>query len=116
MRAQALCALPPSVKTTLFCLFLCACTSAESTGLTSENVTCDSSLTYANFGENFISTNCLSCHASKERPTLSTQAQVQAASSEILQEAVYTTAMPEDSDLALADRKLLGQWLKCGAP
>ena len=94
---------------------LTACTSASSTGLTADNLTCDSTLTYANFGSDFVSTNCLSCHASKERPALSTQAEVQASSARILQVAVYTTVMPENADLSVDERKLLGEWLKCGA-
>jgi uncharacterized membrane protein len=95
---------------------LAGCTSVTSTGITSASLSCDSSLTYANFGESFISTNCLSCHASNEHPTLSTQAEVQANSSQILQEAVYTNAMPQNADLSNDERTLLGNWLTCGAP
>lgn len=97
-------------------LLLAACTSASSTGLTSADLSCDSSLTYANFGSAFMTTNCLSCHASKERPTLSTQAQVEANSASILQQAVYTTAMPQDNDISLDERTMLGNWLACGTP
>ncbi len=109
------------MKHLLFCLAAlsaaCAgCTSTSSTGITSSDITCDSSLTYANFGESFISTNCLSCHATKANPKLSTQALVQSNINRILQQAVYTNAMPEDADLATADRTKLGQWLQCGAP
>jgi len=91
--------------------FLVACSSSQPTGITA---TCDTTLTYANFGSAFISDNCLSCHATKERPTLSTQAQVQQNLSKILDEAVYTTSMPEDSDMSNADRQQLGNWLACG--
>jgi uncharacterized membrane protein len=97
--------------------FLVACTSgAESTGI--EPMSCDpaSTLTYANFGAAFIRDNCLSCHDSKESPRLITQAAVQANASDILQEAVYTKAMPEDADISLAEREMLGNWLACGAP
>lgn len=90
---------------------LFACSSSQPTGITA---TCDTTLTYANFGETFISDNCLSCHANKERPTLSTQAQVQQNLSKIMSEAVYSTSMPEDADMALADRQMLGNWLACG--
>lgn len=97
---------------------LAACTSASSTGITASSLTCptDSTLTYASFGSAFIETNCLSCHATKERPTLATQAEVKANSARILEQAVYTNAMPQDADMALTDRQQLGEWLKCGAP
>jgi len=93
-----------------------ACTSASSTGITSSDITCDQSLSYASFGSDFIATNCLSCHASKENPRLSTQSEVKANISKILDQAVYTDAMPQDSSMANADRIKLGQWLSCGAP
>ena len=63
-----------------------------------------------------MSDYCLSCHASKESPRLSTQAQVQAAATRILDEAVYTTARPEGRGISVAERELLGEWLACGAP
>ncbi|MBV8759868.1 MAG: hypothetical protein JO257_21440 [Deltaproteobacteria bacterium] len=103
-------------KTFLCAALLAACTSASSTGITSANLSCDSSLTYANFGSAFIQTNCLSCHATKEQPTLSTQAQILANSSRILEQAVYTTAMPQDTNISNAERQMLGDWLQCGAP
>ena len=104
------------MKHLLFAIALTtACTSSSSTGITSSQITCDSSLTYANFGESFMQTNCLSCHASKENPHLSTQGEVQANASKILDQAVYTDTMPQDSSMANADRVKLGQWLSCGA-
>jgi len=93
-----------------------ACTGAQSTGITESQLTCDTSLTYASFGQAFMSTNCGGCHAGKERPDLSTQAAVRSNSARILQEAVYTTAMPQDADISKDERMLLGQWLTCGAP
>lgn len=104
------------MKHLLFALALSACTSTSSTGITSSDLTCDSSLTYASFGSDFIATNCLSCHASKENPRLSTQTEVRANASRILDQAVYSDAMPQDSSMANADRIKLGQWLACGAP
>lgn len=106
------------MKQLLFCLAVAtaACSSSTSTGITSSDITCDSTLTYASFGESFISTNCLSCHATKENPRLSTQTQVQSNINKILDQAVYTNAMPEDADIAMTDRTKLGQWLACGAP
>lgn len=97
-------------------LALGACTSASSTGISEVSCPQDSTLTYASFGQAFFTDNCLSCHASKEKPILSTQDQIQANSARILQEAVYTTAMPEDADMTLAERQMLGEWLACGAP
>jgi uncharacterized membrane protein len=102
-------------KLSLVLSVLAGCTSVGPTGLTSQNVTCDTTLTYENFGSDFISTNCLSCH-NNESPRLTTQAQIQSNASRILQEAVYTNAMPENNDISLDERKLLGQWLTCGAP
>lgn len=95
---------------------LASCTTAQSTGIATVSCPTDSTLTYANYGQQFFTDNCLSCHATKERPTLSTQAQIQAHASSILQEAVYTNAMPEDADLTTAERETLGEWLACGAP
>lgn len=95
---------------------LAACTTAESTGIATVSCPTDSTLTYANFGASFMTTYCLSCHQTKENPKLGTQALIQSHASSILQEAVYTTAMPEDADLTTAEREQLGEWLACGAP
>jgi uncharacterized membrane protein len=103
-------------RITLLFLALTACTTAQSTGISAVSCAPDNTLTYASYGQAFIQDNCLSCHKSKERPYLNTQAQVQANASKILQQAVYTTAMPEDADMAIADRETLDQWLACGAP
>lgn len=99
----------------VFAMFAAACTNS-STGITQADITCDSSLTYANFGESFISEYCGSCHAGKQSPNLSTQAGVQANSSRIIDEAVYSSNMPEDGSLTTEQRTMLGQWLECGAP
>ena len=48
--------------------------------------------------------------------SLTTQADVQRYAASILDEAVYTDAMPEGRDMALATREQLGEWLACGAP
>ena len=45
-----------------------------------------------------------------------TQAAVKAESSQILDAAVYTDAMPGSGSMTLDERKLLGEWLVCGAP
>lgn len=106
------------MRTHLFalCLALGACTSATSTGISDVTCPTTSTLTYANFGAAFFADNCSSCHVSKEKPTLSTQAQILANRDQILREAVYTTAMPEDADISIAERQMLGEWLACGAP
>lgn len=106
------------MKHVMALLLTVGCTGAESTGITASTLQCptDSTLTYETFGESFISDNCLECHASKEKPLLNTQAQVQANASKILEEAVYTTAMPEDGSMTTAQREMLGEWIKCGTP
>lgn len=103
------------MRSLLFIVVLAGC-GAQSTGITESDLTCDTSLTYANFGQAFIETNCSSCHAGKDSPNLSSQSAVKSNSSRILQEAVYTTAMPDGADLSNDERMLLGQWLTCGAP
>ena len=105
-------------KLLLCSALLAACTSATSTGITSSNLSCpsDSTLTYANFGSDFMSTNCLSCHATRDSPHLTTQATIQANASRILDQAVYSTAMPQGGDLSTEERQMLGEWLACGAP
>lgn len=89
-----------------------------STGITAAEIACPTTqtLTYANFGEPLIAEQCLECHTTKERPYLDTQARVQAAISDILSEAVYSSSMPEDGGMTDEERTLLGQWLMCGAP
>ena len=96
-------------------LVLTACTT-QSTGITQSEISCDSTLTYANFGQAFMATNCGSCHGARTNPNLSTQAAVQSNSSRIIQAAVYTTTMPANGDLSTEERTMLGQWLSCGAP
>jgi uncharacterized membrane protein len=95
-----------------------ACTSDTSTGITAADVTCPSgsTLTYANFGASFLADHCLSCHTSQQRPTLTSQAQVQANASAIVNAAVMSTVMPQGTAVSTAERKLLGEWLACGAP
>ena len=97
---------------------LSACTGANSTGI--EPVSCPpagTTLTYANFGEELFAANCTTsgCHDRKS-PQLTTQAAIQQHASAILDEAVYTDAMPENHDMPLMEREKLGEWLACGAP
>lgn len=98
-------------------LGLAACD--DSTGITAAQIACPDpqTLTYANFGAQFMTDHCTECHKQGgERPNLATQAQVQAAAGEVIDMAVYRSAMPEDSDLSNDVRIQLGQWLTCGAP
>jgi uncharacterized membrane protein len=98
-------------------LALVACSSgAQSTGIATVSCPTDSTLTYANFGSAFMTSNCLSCHTSKDSPTLTSQSQIKVNASRILDAAVYTTAMPQDNGMAVAEREMLGEWLACGAP
>jgi hypothetical protein len=95
-----------------------ACSGANSTGI--EPVSCPptgTTLTYLNFGEDMIATNCANagCH-DRKAPQLTTQAAIIANKDAILDEAVYTDAMPENHDMLLEDRRKLGEWLACGAP
>lgn len=81
----------------------------------------NSTLTYANFGQVFIDSNCLGCHAGRDNPMLTTQAAVQAARDAIDRAAAAgpnatNTYMPKDHDIAVAQRQQLGEWLACGAP
>lgn len=105
------------MKLALLAIALAGCTStAESTGIADLSCPTDSTLTYANFGSTFLTDNCLECHDGKEKPNLSTQAAVQSNASMMLEEAVYTNAMPDGSAMTNDERELLGEWLACGAP
>ncbi len=81
----------------------------------------NSTLTYANFGEAFFADNCLSCHTSRQRPTLTTQAAIQANIDYIDRLAAagpnsVNTTMPQQGSVSVEQRTLLGEWLACGAP
>lgn len=104
-----------SIARLVFLVVLGACDTATSTGIQTVSCPTDSTLTYANFGSAFMTNYCLDCHSGKESPSLNTQAKVQSNISHILQEAVYTNAMPEDEDITTAEREMLGEWLACGA-
>src|ERR1044072_2230520 len=90
-------------------LLVAACTAgASSTGISQLSCPPDSTLDYANFAQDAISTHCLSCH-DNESPRLVTQAQIQAQASHILDAAVYTDAMPASGGMTLEERKMLGE-------
>lgn len=102
--------------TFLLLMAVTACTTAQSTGISAVSCPPDSTYTYQTFGQAFMQDNCLSCHATGARPLLTTQAQIQANATRILDNAVYTDAMPQDGNMAIEDRQALGQWIACGAP
>jgi uncharacterized membrane protein len=101
----------------LACL-VAACSSDSSTGIDTSTLTCppDSQLTYEGYGKLVIEEQCLSCHASKERPFLNTLEDVRKNRTAILSAAVASTSMPQDNDMLLEQREILGEWLVCGAP
>ena len=106
------------VRFALVAALLSACTSANSTGIAP--VSCPPTgtpLTYENFGDELIANHCTTsgCHDRKS-PVLTTQAAVREHTSAILDEAVYTDAMPDNHDMPLMEREKLGEWLACGAP
>ena len=97
-------------------LSLVACSSgATSTGISELSCPTDSTLTYANFAQDSIATHCMSCH-DKQSPRLGTQTDVRLHTTQILDTAVYTDGMPQSGGMTLDERKLLGEWLVCGAP
>jgi hypothetical protein len=81
----------------------------------------DSTLTYANFGEAFFLSKCLSCHAGKESPGLASLYQIRANIDEIDRAAAagpnaVNTYMPESGSVSEEERRQLGEWLASGAP
>jgi uncharacterized membrane protein len=105
-------------RAVLVCLVLAACATNSSSGIDPASITCppDSTLTYENFGQVLIADQCLSCHASKQSPTLTTQEAIQSNRQAILKVTVTGTKMPKDASMPLEERELLGEWLACGAP
>jgi len=106
------------IRALLLAASVVACTSSSSTGISTSDLTCptDSTLTYDNFGADFVSANCLSCHASSQTPNLATQAAVKTYKSTIIRVAVTSSAMPPGGSVTMEERQLLGEWLTCGAP
>ncbi len=94
------------------------CTNSSSSGITAAELSCppDSTLTYENFGKSFFADNCLSCHATRDRPTLTSAANIVANKQSIISAAVLSTKMPQRTSLSTDERSLLGEWLTCGAP
>ena len=104
-------------------LALPACSSEGLGDPTGSTCPDDSTLTYANFGQAFFRTNCLSCHSSSgpESPKFDTLAQIQGNTGDIDRAAAagpsaVNTYMPESGSVSEAERRQLGEWLACGAP
>jgi hypothetical protein len=100
---------------------LAACSSSVNGQPTGSTCPSDSTLTYQNFGQAFIASNCLACHTNRESPALTSQQAIQANIGEIDLVAAagpnaVNTGMPEGSSISTADRTKLGEWLACGAP
>ena len=103
-----------------FSFFALACSASSKGNPTGSTCPQGSTLTYANFGQAFVQSNCLACH-NRQSPNLTTQAAVQAARSDIDQVAAAgpnatNTVMPEDHSVSAEERAKLGEWLACGAP
>lgn len=87
-----------------------------------------STVTYATFGQTFLTTYCLGCHggtvtgaARQGAPTdavFDTLAEVKAASRKLMTEVVTKRTMPFGNAMKPTDaeRTEFGQWLSCGAP
>jgi hypothetical protein len=103
------------------CLALFGCGSDGPGGSTGSVCPTSSALNYESFGQTFMATHCLSCHASKESPPFNTVEQIRARASDIDRAAAAgpsatNTYMPEDGSVPLEERQKLGEWLACGAP
>lgn len=98
-----------------------ACASPKASGATCPP---SSTLTYESFGKAFFETNCNGCHSSTtkgESPLFDDVASIRAHRASIDEQAAAgpsstNDGMPDDGDLAKAEREKLGQWLACGAP
>jgi uncharacterized membrane protein len=94
-----------------------AASCVEDTSIDPTEVYCppDSTLTYANFGDSFISANCMSCHRSRT-PKLTSHEAIVTSSAAIIDQAVTSSNMPDGASLTTQQRTELGYWLACGAP
>ncbi len=101
-------------------LMIAGCGEDSGSGSGATGTTCPTggtTLTYQNFGQSFMDTNCTRCHAG-----FSTVAGVRASSASIDAQAgsgpnATNTAMPTSNPKpTVAERKQLSEWLACGAP
>lgn len=104
----------------LIFLFLIDCGGdpAGGTGIDINALECppSSTLTYQNYTAQWIEDRCLRCHTGQAKPMLGTYESVMANQDDILETTVGSTMMPEDRNIPLEERKLLGEWYACGAP
>ncbi len=100
--------------------FLIGCSgdSAGGTGIDIDALECppSSTLTYQNYTAEWIQDRCLRCHSGQSKPMLTSIESVMANKQAILESTVATTAMPEDLNIPLEERQLLGEWFACSAP
>ncbi len=102
--------------TLLFALFS-SCTVSSSTSCASDGGT---DLSYASFGQAFMTQYCTACHGSARAENgirLDTLAKVQAYKSAVIAESGTRTSMPPSGSTApsSSERALLTEWLSCGA-
>src|SRR4051812_31954498 len=98
-----------------------ACGGASATGATCPP---SSTLTYETFGKAFFEANCNRCHSASTKgqsPLYDNDGLIRANAKKIDEQAASgpdatNDQMPNDGDIAKADREKLGQWLACGAP
>jgi uncharacterized membrane protein len=84
----------------------------------------ESDLTYATFGAGFMASWCRSCHGAaqsmrQEAPeavNFDTLAEVRAQRLRVLQRTSIDRTMPPAGGPSTAERELLAEWLRCGAP
>lgn len=84
------------------------------------NATCPSTgttLTYANFGQGFMSSYCTSCHGRSGGLSLSSQAAVTAHAGSVDSVVTYGSMPPRGAaSPSAAEVAQLQEWLACGAP
>ena len=72
------------------------------------------SLTYANFGQQFFNTYCNTCHTSRS-PRMTTQSVIKSNLSAIKSD-ISRGTMPPGGGLPSADKTKVLEWLNCSAP
>ena len=107
----------------LAALFAAGCGGGGPGDATGSTCPTSSTLSYENFGQTFMQSNCLACHAKTgpESPKFDSVEQIRASIGDIDKSAAagpnaVNTFMPDGSSVAEAERRKLGEWLACGAP
>ncbi len=111
-----------SRSSALACLLLAA---AAACGTDAETTCQTSYLTYASFGEAYMTTWCRGCHSADLPPSMrqlappdvnfDTLAEVQAQLLPI-QTSIANATMPPEGGPSAQDQQQMMQWLSCGAP